>query len=106
MDNIQRRIPFFGKISIKRRNIVPTTALYIPKVVSEIPTQIRQSKGSFDGNLSEFCKPNKEQEKNGNNYEPPNTNGSKITKPKRSHTSITLHMPSFYNLTTIHEVVE
>ena len=106
MDYIQNIIPFFGKISIKRRNIVPTTALYIPKVVSEIPTQIRQSKGSFDGNLSEFCEPNKEQEKNGNNCEQPNTSGSKIIKPKRRHTSITVHMPSFHNLSPIYEVVE
>ena len=62
---------------------MPTTALYIPKVVSEIPTQIRLSEGSLDGELSQCCEPNNEHENNENNCAQPNSNGSKIIKPKR-----------------------
>ena len=59
-DKIQNIVFFF----VRRQNIVPSTALYNPEVLSKIPTPIIQPEESSEGKISECCHSNDEEAKN------------------------------------------
>jgi hypothetical protein len=80
--------------------------LYIPEVLSDIPTPCIQPEDSSDGTISECCRAKDEQEKDENNIDEPKNNETEIIKPIRRHSSIITHLPPFHNLTPIYEVVE